>query len=96
MSDKVDMPMCMKLSAKRPTIQTILQFLEWLHDEKKGELAVRDEHDRLERIAMYNEQLVYEYLGIDETILEKERRALLARVRQAQGDTEADDAPKES
>jgi erythromycin esterase-like protein len=62
-----DTPTCRKLAAARAKRATIVDFIEWLH-ENRG---------RYDVLALDPEITTLDFLGIDRQKLEEERRALL-------------------
>lgn len=76
-------PECEKLSHESGRKRELLNFIEWLRDEKKIELADSTSMDRngyLDPIPAgdsHLERIVHAYLEIDSVALEKERRAML-------------------
>jgi hypothetical protein len=79
-------PECTKLSRTVDDRRVILDFLEWLIEEKKFNLATALEDYRRktglgEKYLSSNEQIVFAYLEIDENKLETERRAILEEQR---------------
>ncbi len=67
-----------RFKATRPEREAIRGFLDWLRSEHGIVLARWSAHydDRLEPAAVVVDDLVAEFLGIDQQRLEQERRAL--------------------
>jgi len=72
-------PMCDKL-AKMDTQRLVLhEFLEWL-DQQKISLAGYEGHT-MYPITKSHEEIVFKFLGIDERVLESERKKLMESIR---------------
>jgi len=64
--------------------QLIQDFIEWLLDEQGVQLYSREEYEDGTPVPWYRsrEQIMAGFFGIDLDKIEKERRALLAHIRQ--------------
>ncbi len=79
-------PTCEKLAAAGDERRALLQFLEWLREEKKYVVAERvDTFSGLSFITQNDDRLVLEYLESDEQQLEEERRAMLEDLQEKAG-----------
>ncbi len=79
-----DYPEHDKLAKIAEQSQTCGEFLEWLVSEKKIQLAQLDGQPGYERLwpAGYNAtDLLAEFFGIDQSKIETEKRAMLAKMR---------------
>ena len=86
-------PMCNRLGLNAGTKAKLLEFIEWLEEEKGIEIAEYIESLGEHRPIGHHrrEAIVHEFLEIDNDALEKERRQILAEQRKANGDTEEDE-----
>lgn len=81
MTEPTAYPMCDKLRLNAVARVTLLDFFEWLHGERG--LAIVKEIDRTPfytTSGINADDLILEFLGIDKTELENERRAMLESI----------------
>lgn len=81
------MPESARLSAVSSQSQPIGEFLDWLNYDLGVTLCVLDDHDRFQPargmgVFTSIEQLLARYFGIDLERVERERRRLLAYIRE--------------
>jgi len=74
-------PECEKLNEVAPYSQKIVEFLNWLSNEKGIELADYEKSDRFHFPKSTNENLLAEFFDIDMVKVEQERQAILESVR---------------
>jgi molybdopterin converting factor small subunit len=75
-------PQCSKLSDHDAERTAIMQFLEWLEEEKIVLARWNREIDDLDYLGRSKDALVMEYFGVDVDELERERRAILQKLRE--------------
>ena len=84
-----------KMKAFEPQLAVLRQFIDWLACEKEFEIA-EWVGDNLVAIRTPSSALLAEYLGIDETKLEAERRKMLFKCRKANDRAEDSSALEDS
>lgn len=87
MADMPKTPECDKMKAVKPKSQAIGEFLEWLADEKGYAICENTRGAREDWVPIrFNiEEILAEFFEIDLEKVEKERRAILAALAEAQG-----------
>lgn len=82
-------PECEKMAAARPKTQIIGEFIEWLAENGMQICEYQDEEesddDAYWPIRRSMEQLLADFMGIDLAKAEKEKRAILDRLRERNG-----------